>query len=373
MNTTKKINKKRFVLGSAVGATALGISFAALAHEPSKQNNAADHYGHSSHADQHVSSEHTPSESSNPAWNLSKPAPTERVESEYILSEHAFNPNVSTTINAHSPANATTSSQHVITDVTIENHGAETLRGAQGSAYPAKPSSPEITIIDEPVPAIGQVTRPLASSSATRVVTPVVRAEANTAATTTTATETRRVVRQVITPTTEHHGSVTSSNTEQQAMVMVVGSPRGAITQTTVTKNETLNFSDGSAYYGDVAGDQPHGAGSRTWADGSTYTGEFKHGVFHGSGRFVAKSGYEYDGLWHEGQMHGKGSVKWPGGISYSGLFDVNRKHGPGEFSFPDGSRLAVIFNQDVAETQATLIGRDGSQTPVDINIDHKQ
>lgn len=390
MKTLQRMSKKQRVAASTViGASTLGLSFAVLAHEP--ESNGLDHYANEQGYVINLQQEPTQQATEQPTPTQQAPAKrsvlatvegskTSKTSGGYVIdTDGSFDTPVTpaverTTSNTDvvnpgyivQPADGSAQAQ------TQAAANADSLVGAQGSRYPTRPASPDITIVDEPLPAIGGPAVITASAAVNRVQT-------------TTVAPTRRVVERVQIKAPVERRTVVQraeqaiGDTSKEARVTITSNNSASnssantasSTGTIVSEATHIKYPDGSQYQGVVTVDQPHGQGKRTWSDGSVYTGEFKHGVFHGKGRFAAPTGYEYDGAWHEGQMHGKGSVKWPGGIRYTGMFDVNRKHGPGEFIFPNGSRLAVIFKHDIAEKQATLIEANGKQTPVDININH--
>ena len=75
---------------------------------------------------------------------------------------------------------------------------------------------------------------------------------------------------------------------------------------------ETINYSGGGIYVGQVSNGTPNGQGSMTWTDGAKYVGDWKDGETHGQGTFTDGGGGKYVGGWKYGKMHGEGSSAYP-------------------------------------------------------------
>ena len=82
---------------------------------------------------------------------------------------------------------------------------------------------------------------------------------------------------------------------------------------------ETINYSGGGIYVGQVSNGTPNGQGSMTWTDGAKYVGDWKDGETHGQGTFTDGGGGKYVGGWKDGKMHGEGASAYPDGRN--GLF----------------------------------------------------
>jgi|TARA_B100001971_G_C18096294_1_gene486288 hypothetical protein len=65
---------------------------------------------------------------------------------------------------------------------------------------------------------------------------------------------------------------------------------------------ETINYSGGGIYVGQVSSGTPNGQGSMTWTDGAKYVGDWKDGETHGQGRLTLADGRKYVGEFKGGQ-----------------------------------------------------------------------
>ena len=68
-------------------------------------------------------------------------------------------------------------------------------------------------------------------------------------------------------------------------------------------KNDTLKFSNGDKYEGELKSKKKHGYGVFTWADGSTFKGDWKDDKKHGHATFIDASGEELSGYWKNGKF----------------------------------------------------------------------
>ena len=68
-------------------------------------------------------------------------------------------------------------------------------------------------------------------------------------------------------------------------------------------KNDTLKFSNGDKYEGELKGKRKHGYGVFTWADGSTFRGDWKDDKKHGHATFIDANGEELSGYWKNGKF----------------------------------------------------------------------
>lgn len=106
-------------------------------------------------------------------------------------------------------------------------------------------------------------------------------------------------------------------------------------------KPETINYPDGSVYYGDVSNGQPDGRGRLTWKDGTDdYSeGEWKDSTFlSGEGQRTYTSGNPrvyYGELW-KNKLHGQGKITWTSGNTYEGQFE-NGHRTEGKMVYSDG------------------------------------
>lgn len=127
---------------------------------------------------------------------------------------------------------------------------------------------------------------------------------------------------------------------------------------------ETINYSDGSIYIGQVVNGLPHGRGTMIWPNGNVYTGDHVNGERTGRGSCSWANGDTYTGLFVNDVRTGKGTYTWADGTVYSGDFVDNQLHGQGTMIWTDGSRYIGGFYDSAFHGQGVLIGTDGSVTP---------
>lgn len=130
---------------------------------------------------------------------------------------------------------------------------------------------------------------------------------------------------------------------------------------------ETLEYSNGEKYVGEVKDGKKHGKGTYTWFDGKkyegefvndtisgkgkcsfptgdVYEGEFVNGLFDGSGKMEFKSGFKYEGDWKNGQMNGRGVYTYPDGSCYEGVYNNGLLNGSGKFTSAKGDKYEGSF-----------------------------
>ena len=68
-------------------------------------------------------------------------------------------------------------------------------------------------------------------------------------------------------------------------------------------KLQTINYTNGDKYYGEISKDKKHGFGTYTWKDGSRYFGNWENNKKHGKGTFIDASGEELSAVWSKGKF----------------------------------------------------------------------
>ena len=68
-------------------------------------------------------------------------------------------------------------------------------------------------------------------------------------------------------------------------------------------KLQTINYTNGDKYYGEIKKDKKHGFGTYTWKDGSVYFGNWENDKKHGKGTFLDASGEELSAVWSKGKF----------------------------------------------------------------------
>lgn len=101
---------------------------------------------------------------------------------------------------------------------------------------------------------------------------------------------------------------------------------------------ETINFSSGDVYVGEVVNGKPNGVGTYTLASGKIYHGDMVDGYFEGTGTYLWTDGQLYVGEFVHDRIEGKGMVRYTDGTYYIGEFANNKCHGVGTYFAADGS-----------------------------------
>jgi hypothetical protein len=91
------------------------------------------------------------------------------------------------------------------------------------------------------------------------------------------------------------------------------------------TYGETITYSDGSKYVGEVFNGLLHGQGTLTFPSGEKYVGEWKDGKKHGQGTFTYPDGRKYVGEW-------KDNNQWSGTM-YNADGSIEGKYKEGKWS----------------------------------------
>ncbi len=104
--------------------------------------------------------------------------------------------------------------------------------------------------------------------------------------------------------------------------------------------NKSINYSDGSTYYGEVnENGVPHGMGRRVW-----------HGEWEG---------FSYEGRYKDGEFHGYGKYNYPDGGYYEGEYDMGKQTGKCVIFFGSGSPLnGALYKGDIVDGQWTGQGK---------------
>ena len=84
---------------------------------------------------------------------------------------------------------------------------------------------------------------------------------------------------------------------------------------------ETINYSGGGIYVGQVSNGTPNVQGSMTWTDGAKYVGDWKDGKMHGEGVSAYPDGRNYVGEFRDDAFHGQGRLTLADGRKYVGEF----------------------------------------------------
>ncbi len=109
----------------------------------------------------------------------------------------------------------------------------------------------------------------------------------------------------------------------------------GGMTATLDYYNETIEYSNGDIYKGDILRLYRHGIGVMTYyATGDKYEGDFKYDQIDGKGKYTYRNGDVYNGDFENNKMNGRGIYNWVDGSKYEGEFKNGLPDGYGVFTF---------------------------------------
>ena len=116
----------------------------------------------------------------------------------------------------------------------------------------------------------------------------------------------------------------------------------------------TVRFSDGSKYTGEMYGLNFNGEGTYKDSEGNVYKGSFVNGLIEGNGEATYTDGSTYVGGFHEGKRDGYGELTLKDGGGYKGYHSEDEKSGYGVYTYPDGSVYMGYFKDGMRHGQGT-------------------
>lgn len=117
---------------------------------------------------------------------------------------------------------------------------------------------------------------------------------------------------------------------------------------------DTVKFSDGSKYKGEIKGLLFEGQGSYTSPEGDVYKGSFVDGLLVGDGEILYADGSTFSGKFENGKRNGYGEYTAKDGSSYKGNYQNDEKSGYGVFTYADGSVYSGYFENDMRHGQGS-------------------
>lgn len=165
----------------------------------------------------------------------------------------------------------------------------------------------------------------------------------------------------------------------------------GPITSLKEHTTETITYSEGDIYEGEVCEGERDGYGNYYWTngdryegdwlngeitgkgtwifnDGTVYTGELLNGMFHGKGTITWSNGDKYIGDWKEGKRTGYGIYYFSDGITYQGQLFESAYHGEGTITYPDGFVISGVFENGDLVDSISDIPTGVTATPISMN-----
>lgn len=149
---------------------------------------------------------------------------------------------------------------------------------------------------------------------------------------------------------------MTIKHTISIALISLLSVPAIAGTQSdTVLTTDTICFSDGSVYMGQIADSLFNGTGKMIYADSTVYEGEWKDGLWEGEGELHYPDGDWYLGSFHEHEFSGYGVYHYNDGARYDGYWDYGMFNGAGTMEYADGSVYAGEWKNDMKDGLGVL------------------
>lgn len=128
-----------------------------------------------------------------------------------------------------------------------------------------------------------------------------------------------------------------------------------------VIEVQTLKYTNGDDYEGEVLDTLRHGDGRHTCSNGDIYDGAWNFDKRHGRGTATFASGLRYEGQWREDMANGSGRATYQNGGSYEGDFQSDHRWGWGKHTFPDGTTYEGEWFDDIIEGRGRFTYGDGS------------
>lgn len=132
----------------------------------------------------------------------------------------------------------------------------------------------------------------------------------------------------------------------------------GQFTKDKLTGTGVYTFRNGDVYNGELLDSVKNGSGTYTWADGSSYVGSYKNGVADGHGIFTfatvegATATAKYEGYYTNGQKNGEGEFYFANGDYYKGSFVADKRTGKGFYRWANKETYTGTFIDNFLDTR---------------------
>lgn len=123
---------------------------------------------------------------------------------------------------------------------------------------------------------------------------------------------------------------------------------------------DTVRYSDGIIYTGELRDDLPNGFGSITYPNGNRYQGDFLDGKRHGKGMLTTPDGSTFEGEWSENELNGQGTANSANGTKYTGQFKGSIPNGLGTITYGNGDKYVGMFSNFKPNGEGTYYVADG-------------
>ncbi|MCL1911734.1 MAG: hypothetical protein FWG13_05975 [Leptospirales bacterium] len=144
--------------------------------------------------------------------------------------------------------------------------------------------------------------------------------------------------------------------------LILLGAICGLLNSCETAKDETLTYTDGTVYVGQVKNGVPNGQGTYTWPDGKKYVGQWKDDKYHGQGTYTWPDGRKYVGQFKDGKRDGNGTMTYSrGGVVkyYAGQWKDDKYHGQGTETYMDDSKYVGKW-KDGGQDEGVIYTKDG-------------
>ena len=123
---------------------------------------------------------------------------------------------------------------------------------------------------------------------------------------------------------------------------------------------QSLKYTNGDLYEGDVVNGKKHGKGKYTYAAGGFYEGDYADDKKHGKGKYTSANGNVYEGDFADGRYNGRGKYTSVNGDVYEGDFVNNKKHGKGKYTYATGDVYEGDFADDKYNGKGKYVWTNG-------------
>lgn len=126
----------------------------------------------------------------------------------------------------------------------------------------------------------------------------------------------------------------------------------GTFKEDQISGKGVFKYANGDVYDGEVLNSMKHGQGTFTSANGNVYVGYYKNDVRNGKGKFTWASGASYEGEFINDLKNGYGTMIYETGDRYEGNFKNDVRDGEGIYSWTNGERYNGVFHNNVMDTR---------------------
>jgi hypothetical protein len=123
----------------------------------------------------------------------------------------------------------------------------------------------------------------------------------------------------------ESNRTPTASTTNASSNRQTPTSGATASSPAASNQRQTINYTNGGVYVGEVRDGIPHGQGTYTFANGDVYVGEYRDNQPNGQGTYTFANGSVYVGEYRDNQRNGQGTFTFANGTVQEGTWVNNQ------------------------------------------------